>query len=178
MILVFAKLKSTQFTVSIKIILNKLKMRITIISIGKFSKNSSNYDLFKNYQKRLPWRVDLKELDLKGNFQGNILKDKEADLLLGAIPLSSKIIALDEAGKMLGSLEFADKIKNYGNSGNSNLAFVIGGADGLSQKVKNKADLVLSFSKMTFPHLMIRSFLMEQIYRACTIINNHPYHRR
>ena len=93
------------------------------------------------------------------------------------MPNSAKIIALDEGGKMFSSVEFAKKIKNYGDYGQSNLAFIIGGADGLGEEIKQRADLILSFSKMTFPHLMIRAFLMEQIYRASTIINNHPYHR-
>ena len=152
-------------------------MKITIISIGKFSKNDPNFELFLKYQQRLPWKVELKELEVKGSLQGEFLKAKEADLLLDNVLNSSKIIALDEKGKQLSSQEFASSIQNFANCGNSNLAFLIGGADGLSEKVKKRADLILSFSKMTFPHLMIRSFLTEQIYRAYTIINHHPYHR-
>lgn len=152
-------------------------MKINIITIGKFRKSDANHELFLNYQKRLPWKVELRELEVKGNVQGEILKAKEAELLLAVVPNSAKIIALDEKGKTLSSREFAGVIKRYGDSGNSNLAFIIGGADGLSEDLKKKADLVLSCGKMTFPHLMMRSFLIEQIYRAYTIINNHPYHR-
>ena len=156
-------------------------MKITILSIDRFRQQDPNCKLFLNYQKRLNWKIELKELELKksnlANLQSDVLKNKEGELLLSKVPNSAKIIALDDKGKMFSSAEFANIINSYGVSGNSNLAFIIGGADGLSEEVKNKADLVLSFSKMTFPHLMIRAFLMEQIYRASTIINNHPYHR-
>ncbi len=152
-------------------------MKITIVSIGKFAKNDANCELFLKYQKRLPWKLELKELETKGNLQGEVLKVKEAELLLANVPSGAKIIALDEKGKLLSSPEFAGSIQNFANLGNSSLAFIIGGADGLSEGLKKRADLVLSFSKMTFPHMMIRSFLAEQIYRAYTIINNHPYHR-
>jgi 23S rRNA (pseudouridine1915-N3)-methyltransferase len=153
-------------------------MRIAILSIGKFRKSDPTQELFLEYQKRLNWKIELKELELKGNLSGEILKIKEGELLLSKATQNSKIIALDEKGKMLSSVEFASAIKNYANQGISDLTFIIGGADGLSTELKQKADLILSFSKMTFPHLMIRSFLIEQIYRANTIINNHPYHRQ
>ncbi len=153
-------------------------MKITILAIGKFRNIDPAQELFLEYKKRLNWKIDLKELELKGNLQGEILKIKEGELLLSKVPNGSKIIALDEKGKMFSSEEFADVIKNYGNQGSSDLTFIIGGADGLSGELKQKADLILSFSKMTFPHLMIRSFLIEQIYRANTIISGHPYHRQ
>lgn len=152
-------------------------MKITILSIGKFSKNDPNLDLFLEYQKRLKWKLELKELMVKGNFEGQVLKAKEAEILLNNLPENSKIIALDEKGKMFSSSEFAEQIKNYTNHGASHLSFIIGGADGLDDEIKRKADLVLSFGKMTFPHMMIRAFLSEQLYRAWTIINGHPYHR-
>jgi len=153
-------------------------MKITILSIGKFRNQDPVQELFLEYKKRLNWKIELKELELKGNLQGETLKIKEGELLLSKVPNGSKIIALDEKGKMFSSPEFADVIRNYGNQGNSDLSFIIGGADGLSVELKQKADLILSFSKMTFPHLMIRSFLIEQIYRANTIISGHPYHRQ
>jgi len=152
-------------------------MKITIISIGKFAKNDPNLEIFLKYQKRLPWKLTLKELEVKGNLQNEVLKIKEAELLCANVPSAAKIIALDEKGKTFSSPQFAETIQNFANFGNSNLAFIIGGAGGLSEGLKLKADLVLSFSQMTFPHLMIRSFLAEQIYRAYTIINHHPYHR-
>ncbi|MFT6331775.1 MAG: 23S rRNA (pseudouridine1915-N3)-methyltransferase [Lentimonas sp.] len=152
-------------------------MKITIISIGKFSKNDPNLELFSKYQKRLPWKVELKELEVKGNLKGEVLKAKEAETLLNAVPNGAKIIALDEKGEEFSSVKFSQKLEKFGNCGDSNLAFIIGGADGLSADLKKKASLLISFSKMTFPHMMVRSFLIEQIYRAYSIINNHPYHR-
>jgi 23S rRNA (pseudouridine1915-N3)-methyltransferase len=153
-------------------------MKITILTIGKFRNQDPAQELFLEYKKRLNWKIELKELELKGNLQGETLKIKEGELLLSKVPNGSKIIALDEKGKMFSSPEFADIIRNYGNQGSSDLSFIIGGADGLSAELKQKADLILSFSKMTFPHLMIRIFLIEQIYRANTIISGHPYHRQ
>ena len=68
-------------------------------------------------------------------------------------------------------------LENMNTSGNSNIAFIIGGAFGLSQEIKNRADILISLSRLTFPHLMVRTILIEQLYRASTIINNHPYHK-
>ena len=123
-------------------------MKISILSIGQFRKNDPNQQLFLEYKKRLSWKVELKELELKkGNqssLQGEALKIKEGQLLLSCVPASAKIIALDEGGKIFSSIEFANVIQNYNNQGNSNLAFIIGGADGLSLEVRKKADLILS----------------------------------
>ncbi len=156
-------------------------MNITILSIGKFAHLDASKEIFLKYHKRLSWKVDLQELELKkinsSKLSSEVLKAKEGELLLTKVPIGAKIIALDERGKMFSSPEFAAIIKNYGNLGQSNLAFIIGGADGLSENVRKQADLLLSLSKMTFPHLLIRAFLMEQIYRCSSIISNHPYHR-
>ena len=145
-------------------------MKITILSIGKFSNNNPNKQLFYSYQKRLNWKIDLKELEPKNN-------QTEGKLILSKIPNSNIIIALDEKGKATSSTEFSTIIKNYANQGNSNLTFIIGGADGLDPEIKKKSHLTLSLSNLTFPHMMVRTILIEQIYRAQTIINNHPYHR-
>jgi 23S rRNA (pseudouridine1915-N3)-methyltransferase len=148
-------------------------VKINIVAIGKF-KDGANKELFETYKKRVPWEIKLKELALKG---GGLKKEKEGELLLQSACNKSKIIALDEGGKMLSSREFSTMIQRYRDNGDRNLSFIIGGAEGLSGDVKNKSDLILSFGKMTFPHMMIRGFLMEQIYRAYTLINNHPYHK-
>jgi 23S rRNA (pseudouridine1915-N3)-methyltransferase len=152
-------------------------MKIKIISIGKFGKNDANAELFKKYQQRLKWDLTLQEMEVKGNLSGRVLKQKEAEILLKNVPSGAKIIALDEKGQIFSSQEFAQKIKNFANNSFSNLAFIIGGANGLDESVRKKADLVLSFGKMTFPHMMVRPILAEQIYRACSILNNHPYHK-
>jgi 23S rRNA (pseudouridine1915-N3)-methyltransferase len=151
-------------------------MNIEIISIGKF-RNSPQKEIFELYKKRCSWNIKLKELEVKSGSNPETIKEKEGDLILSSVPSSAKIILLDETGKNLSSKEFAGLIQNFRNNSVSNLAFIIGGADGTSIKVKQKADIILSLGKLTFPHMMVRSILSEQLYRAFSIINNHPYHR-
>lgn len=153
-------------------------MKISIISIGKFE-NSPHKQVFETYIKRLKWKVELKELDLKNSQNLSVGKTKEGEggLILKALKPSSKLIVLDEEGKQFSSMSFSKMISDFGVSGNSDLSFVIGGSDGLSEEVLNKASLKISFGKMTFPHLMVRAILAEQLYRAQSIIAGHPYHR-
>ena len=151
-------------------------MIININSIGKF-KNHPHKDIFELYVKRIGWNVKLKELEVKKSASENVLKEMEGELLLNNIDSNSTIILLDERGKNFNSREFAQKISQYRDQGVNNITFIIGGANGVCQKVKDRADLEISLSKLTFPHLMVRSILAEQIYRAYSIINNHPYHR-
>jgi len=153
-------------------------MKITILSIGKFDK-SPYRELFEYYLKRLKWKIELREIEFKNtkNYEDSKIKNEEGVLLIKNLNNFSKIIVLDERGKQFSSPEFANILENFNIAGDSNIAFVIGGAFGLSEEVKNKADILFSISKMTLPHLMVRSFLIEQIYRASTIISNHPYHK-
>jgi 23S rRNA (pseudouridine1915-N3)-methyltransferase len=153
-------------------------MKINILSIGKFN-NSCYQDLFELYKKRLRWNVLLKEFDIKNikNFEINKIKEEEANLIFNSIKFPTKLIALDEGGQKFSSIAFAKKIENIILEGNSDITFVIGGPNGLSENLIKKSNLVLSLSSMTFPHLMARIVLIEQIYRAESIINNHPYHK-
>ncbi len=153
-------------------------MKITILSIGKFDKSPFR-ELFEYYLKRLKWKVELKEIEFKNtkSYEESKIKHEEGVLLLKNLHNFSKIIILDERGKQFSSLEFSNILANFNVAGDSNIAFVIGGAFGLSDEIKNKANILLSVSKMTLPHLMVRGFLIEQIYRASTIISNHPYHK-
>lgn len=153
-------------------------MRISIISIGKFD-NSPHKQVFETYVKRLKWKIDLKELDLRNSNNLNVAKIKEGEgaLILKALRPSSKLIALDEDGKQFGSVGFSKVISDSALSGDSDLTFVIGGSDGLSEEILKKSHLKISFGKMTFPHLMVRAILAEQLYRAQSIIAGHPYHR-
>ena len=105
------------------------------------------------------------------------IKEGEGELILKALKPSSKLIVLDERGKQFGSIAFSKMISDFALAGDSDLTFVIGGSDGLSQEVLKKAGLKISLSTMTFPHLMVRAILIEQIYRAQSIIAGHPYHR-
>lgn len=153
-------------------------MKITIIAISKFE-NSIHKEVFDTYVKRLKWTIELKEFELKNakTMPGEQVKKGEGELLLKAIKPGCVVIALDEKGKEFSSQNFAKLIANYSLNGDSHLTFIIGGANGLCPEVLARAHLKMSLSLMTFPHLMVRSILAEQLYRASTIINNHPYHR-
>jgi 23S rRNA (pseudouridine1915-N3)-methyltransferase len=102
---------------------------------------------------------------------------EEADKLLAHIAAGAAIIVLDETGKNIGSETFAANLGRMRDEGRSSAAFVIGGPDGLDGALRNKADLVISFGAMTWPHQLVRVLLAEQLYRAVTILSGHPYHR-
>ena len=101
----------------------------------------------------------------------------EAALLRRAIPAGALICTLDERGKVMSSPDFARRMADWRDMGRSNLAFVIGGADGIDQSLRAEADFSLSFGKMVWPHMLVRVMLAEQLYRAATILAGGPYHR-
>lgn len=145
-------------------------MKALIIAIGKCKKNSPEAQLIAEYVKRSGWEIVVKEKD-------NSEQNDEAKFLQSSIPHGAKVIVLDERGENLKSLELAHKIENWQSNGTSEICFLIGGADGHLQSTRDKADLLLSFGKLTLPHMLMRAVLAEQIYRIQTIINHHPYHR-
>ena len=105
------------------------------------------------------------------------IKEKEGQRILSLIRDDAYVIALAIEGKMLDSEELAEKIEKLGVGGVSQIVFVIGGSLGLSSQVMKRADYALSFSRMTFPHQLMRVVLLEQIYRSYRIMNNQPYHK-
>ena len=145
-------------------------MRATIIAIGKCKKNSPEAAIISEYIKRSNWELVIKEKD-------NSTQEDEAKFLQQSIPNSAKVVVLDERGENLKSTELAHKIENWLLSGTSEVCFLIGGADGHLQSTRDKADLILSFGKLTLPHMLMRAVLSEQIYRIQTILSGHPYHR-
>ena len=150
---------------------------IKIISIGnKQDKNLSI--LVDNYSKKLGAQLVIKSIDLKPEKKFNSVKQKKEleALRINSNIDSSFVNAMDEKGKLFDSKEFASKIAKW-KENFSGLTFVIGGADGLDKSILNKANIILSFSRMTLPHQLIKLFLVEQIYRSSTILSNHPYHR-
>lgn len=153
-------------------------MKLTIISPGKFSDNSQK-QIFYEYAKRLRWKIELKELNIKVSTSMNLeqIKIFEANQISKNLSSSSYIIALDEKGSQITSIDFADLIKTASKI-SSNIDLVIGGAYGLSEEIKKRSNYQLSLGKMTYPHLMVRMLLIEQIYRAQTIIDGHPYHKQ
>jgi 23S rRNA (pseudouridine1915-N3)-methyltransferase len=104
-------------------------------------------------------------------------KQAEADLLARAVPAGAVLIALDERGKLLSSPEFAAALASWRDEGRQDVAFVIGGADGIDPALVARADLSISFGHMVWPHLLARVMLAEQLYRAATILSGAPYHR-
>lgn len=152
-------------------------MHVTIAAIGRAKGNSLHTRLYDEYVKRLPWTVNLRELEEKKPLPVEQRKTREAELLLDACTDCHRIIALDERGKDLSSTALAQKIGDWQQDGASRLGIIIGGQDGLDATVRGRADLVLSFGRLTWPHMLVRPLLAEQLYRVHTLLTNHPYHR-
>lgn len=122
----------------------------------------------------LPLAVD--ELKDEKNATLEEGRRREGERLLKQISSQAVLVVLDERGQQMSSVQFAEFIAKHRDSGTPELAFAIGGAYGFSDEVRGRAAKVLALSAMTFTHQMVRPFLLEQIYRACTILNNEPYH--
>ena len=156
-------------------------MNIKIVAVGKL-KEKYTKEAIDEFKKRLGAYCSLSVVEIPAQeIRDDNLAQKymeiEGEKILSAIKPDSYVVTLEILGKMLSSEEFAQKIKDLSNEGHNEIVFVIGGANGLSKAVSNRANFKLSFSKMTFTHQLIRIFLYEQIYRAFKIINNENYHR-
>ena len=159
-------------------------MKITLITVGKI-KEKYFTDAIAEYAKRLSRYckleiievADEKTPDGASEVLENQIKEKEGERILSKVPDSAYVIALAIEGKQLSSEELADKMEKWNVGGISHLVFIIGGSLGMTPKVLNRADYKLSFSKMTFPHQLMRVVLLEQIYRSFRIRNNEPYHK-
>lgn len=121
--------------------------------------------------------VAIVELEEKRKLPPAALKAREAELILAALPAGARLVALDEHGAVWSSRELADRFAQWRDQGVGTLAFAIGGAEGLGAAVIERAEVVLSLGAMTWPHLLVRSLLLEQLYRAQQILAGHPYHR-
>jgi len=155
-------------------------MRLIIAAAGRWKsggKSAPERTLFEHYAGRITFALELREIEERKKLNPAQLKKREAELLLGQVPDGAVIVALDETGKALKSTDFAKNLETWRDEGVRDVAFVIGGADGLDEAVKKRARLVLSFGTMTWPHLLVRGMLAEQIYRAQCILAGHPYHR-
>ena len=138
-------------------------MLLHIIARGKIGR-SPEADLVERYLKRISWPVKVSELPERG----------------GTAPeaaTNAVIIVLDERGEALSSTALAKKLENWRDTGRREARFVIGAADGHDKAVRNEADLLLSFGPATWPHMLARAMLAEQLFRATSILANHPYHR-
>lgn len=159
-------------------------MKITVIAVGKI-KEKYLVEAIKEYSKRLSryCKLEIMEVadektpDGASRAMEDQIREKEGERILKSVREGSYVIALAIEGKMLSSEELAGQMEQYGIDGISQLTFIIGGSLGLSGKVLKRADKLLSFSRMTFPHQLMRVILLEQVYRSYRIINGEPYHK-
>ena len=155
-------------------------MKIKLLCVGK-NNNSIWFDSMEHYSKRINQYVNFRIEyipDVKTGKKSNpeLVKNEEAKKLLLKIKKDDVVILLDETGKAFSSKAFAETVENRQNMGVRNLVFIIGGAFGFSENIYLTFDKKIRLSDMTFSHQMIRLFFCEQLYRAYTIINKHPYH--
>ncbi len=159
-------------------------MKITVITVGKI-KEKYLKDAIAEYSKRLSKYckleiievADEKTPDNASEVVEDSIRSKEAERILKYVKDDAYVITLEIGGKQLSSEELADKIDKLGIQGTSHIIFIIGGSIGLGKEVLNKSNYALSFSKMTFPHQLMRVILLEQVYRSYRIISNEPYHK-
>ncbi len=151
-------------------------MRITLVTVGR-ARRGPVEELCREYAGRLPWTVEIQEVEAKKRLAGDALKAHEAELLAARIPDGAVLVALDERGKALASAEFAETFRRWRDGGRDSVCFLIGGADGLAPALRERADLALAFGPQTWPHMLVRVMLLEQVYRAERILAGHPYHR-
>lgn len=159
-------------------------MKITIITVGKIKENYLKHAIAE-YSKRLSKYckleiievTDEKTPDHASEVVACNIRDKEGERILKYVKDDSYIVTLEIVGNQVSSEELANKINLLGIQGTSHITFIIGGSIGLSKTIRNRSDYALSFSKMTFPHQLMRVILLEQIYRSYRIIQGAPYHK-
>ncbi len=149
---------------------------ITIGAVGKLKRGPLR-DVFDGYAGRLRWPLKVHEIDPSKAATAALRREAEAQQLVRTLDRHATVVALDEGGQNLASEALAHKIEQWQVEARTPIAFAIGGADGLAPGFVTSADLVLSFGRATWPHLLVRAMLVEQIYRAETLLKGHPYHR-
>jgi 23S rRNA (pseudouridine1915-N3)-methyltransferase len=154
-----------------------MALHLSIIAVGKKGVGPLA-DIQHLYSQRITWPLTIKEVEEKRPSPTAAERiQREGNLLLQAIPKGAIVVALDGKGTEFSSEDFAQRLAKWRDTGVSELIFLIGGADGLAENVRAKANYVMSLGAMTWPHLLARGMLLEQIYRAQTILAGHPYHR-
>ena len=159
-------------------------MKITVIAVGKI-KEKYLRDAIAEYAKRLSKYCKLELLEVADEKTPDAaspaversIRQKEGERILRYVREDAYVVTLEIGGQMLDSVEFSRKLERLGIQGKSHITFIIGGSIGLSPEVSSRADYALSFSKMTFPHQLMRVILLEQIYRSFRIRNHEPYHK-
>lgn len=154
-------------------------IEIMVIGVGKI-KEKYLQDMISDYKKRITKyaKIDIVELNDESNkIDENVVKELEGQRIQNAIKDGYYVVLLDLKGESLDSVSLSKKIDEISTYYSSKIAFVIGGSYGVSEEVKKRANYKLCFSKMTFPHQLIRGMLLEQIYRSFKILNNETYHK-
>ena len=151
-------------------------MRIAIVAVGRL-KRGPELELLESYRRRMRWPVTIREVEEKRPLPAAERRKREAELIRSALPNGAVTIALDETGKQVTSEAFARRLEGLRTQGTRNLAFAIGGADGLDEGIRKQADHIIAFGTMTWPHMLARAMLLEQLYRAEQILAGHPYHK-
>jgi 23S rRNA (pseudouridine1915-N3)-methyltransferase len=150
-------------------------VKLTICAVGRL-KSGPERDLLDKYRRRITWPLDIVEMEERRKLSAAELKQREGALIEQALPQGYVRVAMDERGKSLSSREFADRLGNWRDQARD-VAFMIGGADGLAADLRKSAEATISFGAATWPHQLARAMLVEQIYRAQEILAGHPYHR-
>jgi 23S rRNA (pseudouridine1915-N3)-methyltransferase len=151
-------------------------MRIWVIAVGRARKGPERA-LFDSFIGRLAWPTELVEVEERRPLPTAAKVRREGELLRARVPKGAVTVALDGRGKALSSEDFATQLGRWRDDGINEIAFLIGGADGLDRAVIETAALTLSLGAMTWPHLLVRGMLAEQLYRSEQILSGHPYHR-
>jgi 23S rRNA (pseudouridine1915-N3)-methyltransferase len=156
-------------------------MNISILTVSRKTPDWIEQG-YREYSSRMPREFPVKLLEVnpakrhKSSKRSQITAE-EGERLLAAVPKSAYVVALDERGEIWDTAQLAGKLSDW-QADYNNIAFLIGGADGLSEQCRQRADAIWSLSKLTFPHEMVRVLLAEQLYRAWTVTVGHPYHRQ
>lgn len=151
-------------------------MKFTIAAVGRL-RSGPEQQLIQSYMSKLPWQLEVREVEVKTKVEGAARLRREAELLSAIIPDGARVVCLDSRGKTQTSEDIARRVGEWRDDGERDLAFVIGGADGLDPALLKRANLSLSFGTVTWPHMLARVLLVEQLYRAHCILTGHPYHR-
>ena len=150
-------------------------LKIDVIAVGRLRKGPS-FELCQEYMKRIKWSFSVFEVEAKSNEPAAIQRE-ETKKINEHINDNAFVIVMDEKGNGLRSLDFAKTLENLQNTGERQIQFIIGGADGLTEETRGRANMLLSFGQQTWPHMLVRVMLFEQIYRAQQILAGHPSHR-
>ncbi|WP_233560000.1 23S rRNA (pseudouridine(1915)-N(3))-methyltransferase RlmH [Oleomonas cavernae] len=153
-----------------------LGLKLAIVAVGRFGGKDPERALFETYAARMKPPIELIEVEER-RLSGPARQKREGELLLAAVPASAAIVAMDGRGEVLSSEALAARLNRLRSQAAGRVAFLIGGADGHDDAVRSRAAFCYSFGPATWPHLMVRAMLAEQLYRASTILDGHPYHR-